>query len=184
MHRLFVAIQPPGDILEEVCFYQQTLRVYYGGKAPIRWVPKEEMHVTLNFLGTRRYEDLLMIRECIEKQVVSLNSVLMSERLLALPHLQRPRVIAISFHESGGELCVLQALLEESFAEMGIEPARHAWMPHITLGRVGGALKKPWPKLDFPRQDFSVRQLVLFESVLTPHGATYTALDHYPRSHE
>ena len=89
----------------------------------------------------------------------------------------------------GGDVLPLTQLyqkLEKAFAVLGHLPEGRPFHPHLTLGRVKSpvgreqlteALEKI-QSVDWP--PFPVKELVLFRSVLSPQGSTYTPLKVVP----
>ena len=93
-----------------------------------------------------------------------------------------PRVVWLGL---GGDLVPLTQLfyrLEKAFAALGYPPEGRAFNPHLTLGRVKSPanreklarLLEKLPPLDWP--PFEVKELILFQSVLSPQGSKYTPL--------
>jgi 2'-5' RNA ligase len=72
--------------------------------------------------------------------------------------------------------------LEKAFATLGYPPEGRAFNPHLTLGRVKSPANRDklarmlekLPPVDWP--PFFVKELILFQSVLSPKGSTYTPL--------
>ena len=89
----------------------------------------------------------------------------------------------------GGDLVPLTQLfyrLEKAFAALGYPPEGRAFNPHLTLGRVKSPanrdklarLLEKMPPVDWP--PFEVKELILFQSVLSPQGSKYTPLKVIP----
>ncbi|MDO9533296.1 MAG: RNA 2',3'-cyclic phosphodiesterase, partial [Deltaproteobacteria bacterium] len=104
----------------------------------------------------------------------------------AFPSPNAPRVVWLGL---GGDLVPLTQLfyrLEKAFAALGYPPEGRAFNPHLTLGRVKSPenrdklarLLAKMPPLDWP--PFTVKELILFQSVLSPQGSKYTPLKVIP----
>jgi 2'-5' RNA ligase len=73
--------------------------------------------------------------------------------------------------------------LEKAFAALGYPPEGRAFNPHLTLGRVKSPANRErlakllatMPPPDWP--PFEVKELILFQSVLSPQGSKYTPLE-------
>jgi 2'-5' RNA ligase len=73
--------------------------------------------------------------------------------------------------------------LEKAFAVLGYPPEGRAFNPHLTLGRVKSPANRErlakmlakLPPVDWP--PFEVKELILFQSVLSPQGSKYTPLE-------
>ncbi len=76
--------------------------------------------------------------------------------------------------------------LEKAFTTLGYLPEGRAFNPHLTLGRVKSPANRDrlakllakMPPLDWP--PFEVKELILFQSVLSPQGSKYTPLQVIP----
>ncbi len=104
----------------------------------------------------------------------------------AFPSPQAPRVVWLGL---GGDVLPLTRLyyrLEKAFAALGYLPEGRAFNPHLTLGRVKSPANRErlarllakLPPLDWP--PFTVKELILFQSVLSPQGSKYTPLKVIP----
>jgi 2'-5' RNA ligase len=166
--RLFIAIELPDDLKTAL----SRLRVDVPGA---RWVPPEQLHLTLAFLG-----------EVEEKTAGEL-----SERLALIhtpqfqlffsgtgcfPNRRRPRVLWAGL-EPNPRLMRLAAGVHGAVLACGIPQEERPFSPHITLARlkfpaareVDTFLKMP-QKLKLP--PFPVREVILFQSLLT-QGAVH-----------
>jgi 2'-5' RNA ligase len=83
-----------------------------------------------------------------------------------------------------GPLKRLHEKVDRAVAQVGFRPEQRAYTPHITLGRlkrssgtVGSLLEQSGGLSSEP---FPVDSLILYESKLTPQGAVYTPVHHYP----
>ncbi len=104
----------------------------------------------------------------------------------AFPSVKSPRVIWLGL---GGDLIPLTQFyhrLEKAFAALGYPPENRAFSPHLTLGRVKSPegrfrltkILESLPAMDWP--PFPVQEIILFQSVLSPRGSTYTPLQRIP----
>ena len=104
----------------------------------------------------------------------------------AFPSPHAPRVVWLGL---GGDVLPLTQLyyrLEKAFVALGYLPEGRAFNPHLTLGRVKSPANRErlarllakLPPLNWP--PFEVKELILFQSVLSPQGSTYTPLEVIP----
>ena len=100
----------------------------------------------------------------------------------AFPSPTAPRVVWLGL---GGDLVPLTQLfyrLEKTFAALGYPPEGRAFNPHLTLGRVKSPANRErlakmlakLPPVDWP--PFVVKELILFQSVLSPKGSNVYAV--------
>lgn len=174
--RLFIAIELPDDLKMALA----RLRADVPGA---RWVPPEQLHLTLAFLG-----------EVEEKAAGELG-----ERLALIqtppfqlffsgtgcfPDSRRPRVLWVGL-EPHPRLTSLTAGVHGAVLACDIPQEDHPFSPHITLarlkfpaaGEIDAFLKMP-QKLELP--PFPVREITLFQSRLTPHGAVHIPIRTFP----
>lgn len=177
--RLFVAIPlPPGlrkRIVEE-CPGR--------GERGVRWVPEEQIHLTLRFIGEierRRVDGIVQRLAPALADLRRFRAAL--QEAGAFPSLARPRVLWLGV-EPVPDLMAAHAAVTSALERAGIEPEPRGFHPHITLGRVrsrGG----PDPELGgFGDWDFRgtlvVRSIRLVRSDLGSGGARHTPLAELP----
>jgi 2'-5' RNA ligase len=168
MHRLFVAIRPPGDV-------RDLLIDAMDDSPALRWVGDEQLHLTLRFIGE-------VERPVANDIAAALDRVRSSNFQL--------RISGVGKFEkrSGGALWAgvepktpvvsLAAKVERALQQVGLEPEHRAFSPHITLARwnrrnleaVEAFLSR---NSDLHSDPFDVDRFVLFESKLSRHGPHY-----------
>lgn len=179
MIRAFLAIDLPDSLRPKLALVQGELK---KSNADVRWVPVGNIHVTLKFFGNvpdTEIEPLAQAaREMAEKQAPMELKVTVAG---AFPSVRSPRVIWLGL---GGDVIPLTQFyhrLEKAFGALGYPPEGRAFNPHLTLGRVrspeGRArLSRALENIVVDWPPFQVREIILFQSVLSPRGSTYTAL--------
>ncbi|HEX4735956.1 MAG TPA: RNA 2',3'-cyclic phosphodiesterase [Allosphingosinicella sp.] len=174
MHRLFVAIRPPGPV-------RTRLLAAMGGVGGARWQSEDQLHLTLRFIG-----------EVDRHQAQDVHA--------ALGGVHHPgfeiALAGVGSFDRRGEPATLWAgvapqeplrtlhnKVDQAIARVGIAPDRRAFAPHITLARLPrgtrpvGAFLEAAGSLASP--PFRVEDFCLYESRLTPEGAVYTILERY-----
>lgn len=174
MHRLFVAIRPPAGV-------RDALLDLMGGISGARWQSDDQLHLTLRFIGE-------IDRHAAEDVHAVLGSIHSSRFDLAVCGLGAfdrrgvPEVVWAGVAPAE-PIHALHKKVDQAIARVGIEPDRRAFHPHITLARLG---RGAGPVHDFLARPvanvpaFTADSFVLVESRLTPDGALYTELAHYP----
>jgi 2'-5' RNA ligase len=176
--RIFIAINLPQKIKEE-------LKKYQNFDLPIKWVKKENFHITLVFLGYIKDENLPKVIEVTQKVAskyhpFQINIVKVS---FAPPKTFPPKMIW-AICEKSEELLNLKEDLFSGFSESKIPFLKEEkkFFPHITLGRIS---KWEFKRLDpeqIPEIDediflsFNVNSVDVMESHLKRGGAEYTIL--------
>ncbi len=146
----------------------------------VTWVPEENLHVTLNFLGEVDQTNLPRLQSAAEQLLAELSPFTWQlDRLGCFPRPERPRVIWAGAQREPQEIQVLHADLETQLQLLGYPPERGRFTTHVTLGRVkerGPGQAQIAPELErVPAFAYRVNScgLTLMESRLTPAGAVY-----------
>lgn len=184
MIRAFLAIEIPDGLRPGLA---QVIGELKRSNADVRWAPVGNIHLTLKFFGNVPDNDIgalaLAARQvAAEEEPFQLKATIAG----AFPSPKSPRVVWLGL---GGDVLPLTRLyqrLEKVFATLGHLPEGRAFHPHLTLGRVKSpanreklaAMLLKMPPLDWP--PFAVKELILFQSVLSPQGSKYTPLKVIP----
>ena len=174
MHRLFIAIRPPEPV-------RGLLIDAMDESFDLRWQDEEQLHLTLRFVGgvDRPLADDLahgLTQVCAPAFHLKIAGVGRFER--------RSNGSLWAGVEPKAPVAMLAAKIERVCQETGFEPERRAFHPHITLARWKG--RRTCEVQDFleRRRDlasdpFEVKQIILFESRLSRHGAHYEEVASY-----
>jgi 2'-5' RNA ligase len=184
MIRAFLAIDLPEALRPGLAQVQGELK---RSRAEVRWVPPGNIHLTLKFFGNVP-EDEIGSLALAARQAAAGEELLQLKVTVAgaFPSPKAPRVVWLGL---GGDLVPLTRLyqrLEKAFAALGYPPEGRAFNPHLTLGRVKSPVNREklasmlakLPPLDWP--PFTVKELILFQSVLSPQVSKYTPLKVIP----
>jgi 2'-5' RNA ligase len=185
--RLFVALEIPAAVRDNLAAQVQELRelsANVADKRP-RWVRRENLHVTLKFIGEVSPAKLEGIRGALSV-VRSASPVEIKFRGLGFfPNEQHPRVLWAG-PDASANLPSLAGDIDGALETQGIARERRAFTPHLTLARIEppglheklrAAIQKDGAR-DFG--SFQARDFHLIESKLKPSGAEYTTLASYP----
>jgi RNA 2',3'-cyclic 3'-phosphodiesterase len=173
--RLFVAIPVTEPARSEILALLGRLRETGW---PVRWVGDQGLHLTLKFFGEVAPERLDVIAEAVRYAgQETLQLPLRMDGLGAFPSRRRPRVISLRL-EGTAALELLQDRIERGGEAIGFPPEGSPFNPHVTLGRLREGQRCPPGALEaqeesFARLSFTGDQVVLYESILTPHGPRY-----------
>jgi len=133
--RAFIAVDLPPDLQERLALVINNLKEQMGD-VPIRWVPAENMHLTLKFLGDVSLNNLDVLKDILRGEAVDREQMVISLGTLgAYPKVRRPRVIWVGM-EAPPELDALQRSIDKHTARVGYARDSRRFTPHITLGRV------------------------------------------------
>jgi 2'-5' RNA ligase len=181
--RAFIAVEIPLEIRQTVYHATSDLQKKIGSL--VRWVPMENMHLTLKFLGdvSPSNVDLLteMLRgeadlfQCFELRLSGLGS---------FPNLKRPRVIYVGIHAP----VVLETLhrgIDSGSRKLGYDSEERGFSPHLTIGRVKQNVTSSEQQtirraLEETKIDSlgiaRVDSVHIYKSDLKPTGSVYTRL--------
>jgi 2'-5' RNA ligase len=173
--RLFVAIDPPQEIREqlvELCC----------GLPDARWVPPEQLHLTLCFIGEVSGAAFLDIRDALS-EITGAPFALRLRGVGFFPPRGQPRVVWVGVEKSE-PLMVIQRKITTRLFTLGFEPENRKFSPHITLARLNETpLSRVGKYLQehglFVSSEFAVQEFVLYSSVLGRKGATHTGEQAY-----
>ncbi|MEE9913158.1 MAG: RNA 2',3'-cyclic phosphodiesterase [Deltaproteobacteria bacterium] len=183
--RAFLALEIPEDILNTVSRLQEKLKRDISGR--ISWTRPQAQHLTLKFFGDVSLDDVQKISAAVQNRVapgLSLN--LQIEKLGVFPDARKPRVLWCGTSGNIEKLAALQKQLDADFALIGFSKEDRPFQAHLTLARIkdprevsgiGEALTK---QTNFSAGEFHIRELILFQSKLTPQGSKYTRLSTFP----
>ena len=175
MHRLFVALRPPPEIL------RRCLAAMAGGPPGWAWQDEAQLHVTLRFIGE-------VERPMAEDIAAALGSVRASAVEVGLH--------GVGFFDQGRQgvlfaraiprdpLAALHKKVDRALTSVGMEPERRAFLPHITLARrrKSGADPAGWLESHaaLAATPEPVGEFILYESHLGRDGPHYEAVAGYP----
>lgn len=175
MARLFVAL----ELSESAHLQLESLPRNLPGMC---WVPPENLHLTLRFLGEVSEENVIGVATSL----LAVRAGRFSLRLRGLEVFETPRqTILWAGVEPCEELRGLQIQVDLALERgLGLEPAAAPYVPHITLGR---AKRTGRAARDYVRTyaagincEIPVTSFTLFRSVLIPGGAVYSPEKIYP----
>jgi len=175
MIRLFVGLQPPPDLCEH-------LAAVGIGLPGAHWVPEENLHLTLRFIG-----------EVHEDIAHDLHDALMGVRGSAMPVSvvglgifetgRRPHTLYASVERSD-PLTRLQGKIEQALVRAGQEREGRKFTPHITLAKLrdtpASRLQPFLAAHALLREGWTAEYFTLFSSQLGSGDPVYTAEADYP----
>lgn len=182
--RAFIAIELSPEIYKRLDQVINQLKDCLSGM-PIRWVPAQNIHLTIKFLGDVSVANLEMLENIILSEANCRPPFEVSiGELGAYPSLRRPRVIWVGV-KAPPELTGFQRGVETETARLGYTPEKRAFSPHLTLGRVSrNANSEGVKEIGLVLGDCKVgflgatriKSVYLFRSDLKPGGAVYSKL--------
>ena len=162
--RLFVALPLPDDTLDEIVAWQRRELGGGGGRV----VPRENLHVTVAFLGSRPAADVVGIVAALRSGAADAPAPVLGAR----GYRETRSVGMLVLSDEDERATQLASRVATALERVGAyEPERRPWLPHVTVLR----FREP-PRLVRAVPDlapFSPSEVALYHSVLRPTGAQY-----------
>ncbi len=173
--RSFISLDLPLSLRHELSGHAKLI-AGQDKRQKILWLPPENYHLTLVFLGEIESAILSGLQFALEQKLEAAESVPLTISAVTPFPFSRPR-IAAALVEHTTELVRLQRDLLNCVRKCGITPERRRFVPHVTLGRLKPHAGKT---IDFKVKNILLSgvadSVTLFQSELTPEGAIHTAL--------
>jgi 2'-5' RNA ligase len=164
--RLFCALTLPEDVLDRLVEWQARLPA--GTHRPVR---RDNLHVTLAFLGSRPSHDVEPVWAELEAAAAEARPIVLRERR----YRETRSVGMVVLDDEDGAAGELARDLHDRLHGLGVyEPERRPWLPHLTVVRFRERprLSPPLPGLG----PVGPSGAAVYHSVLRRTGAEYVVL--------
>lgn len=184
--RLFVAVELPPAAIEEIGSFINEMPP--GPAANVRWTPRDNVHLTLQFLGDTDPKIVGEVQRKIAEEAANTTPMLLQlGETGAFPEFRNPRILWVGLTGDVRRLVQLQGRIEGAMAAaFEIAPERRRYTPHITVGRAArdltsqqaGDIGFSWRRTRMPRErtQVPVSEVTLFRSRLQMGGPVYEKL--------
>jgi len=182
--RTFIAADIPPSIKKSIKIQVDNLRKFIGDSS-VRWVPVDNIHITLKFLGDTSPSNLDLLKQIIITQAGSFSEIdITIGGLGSFPSPKRARVLLIRIHAPAA-LEALARGVDSACTKIGYQPETRPFSPHLTIGRVRrGVSTSDQMKIHKALKEIKIDSLGttrvdyihLYKSELSPAGARYTKL--------
>jgi 2'-5' RNA ligase len=174
--RLFVAIDLPGELRAQLAGLAR-------GLPGARWVPAQNLHLTLRFIGelpSHRAEEVDLALSALRGKRFGLTLTGVGTHNRG----GRETALWIGVERNPG-LEHLQAKIETALQRAGLTPERRRFLPHITLARLDGCAEDKLVAYVqsnnlFRAGPVEIDAVTLFSSQLGKEASVYTAEEAYP----
>ena len=171
--RLFVAFEVPEDVRASLAGAVAPVRERYP-KA--RWVPTQNQHVTVKFLGATYPRLVEWVTETAARVAGDHPSFATRvEGLGAFPSARRARVLWAGLDDGGQRLERLAASLDEALGRE-FRPEKRAFTPHLTVARFDPPVGLEPADVSYESEPFEIDRIVLFRSHLRRPAPIYEPL--------
>ncbi len=176
LKRIFVAVNLPEDVKRELSFHQEEMKKSLRG---VRWVEKENMHITMAFIGSIDEEKMFPVINELEMVREKAFEMKFTE-MCYIPN-DRRKAKMIWVRGESQEISFLNEKIEKKLLSSGINytPDERGFTPHVTLGRIRSWEWKRLPLVEIPLLEegieirFPVNSFELMESKLKRGRADY-----------
>jgi RNA 2',3'-cyclic 3'-phosphodiesterase len=167
--RLFCALRLPDETLEQLSQWQAGA---FGEAGGVRVLGREQLHLTLAFLGSRPTAELDPITAELRAAALAAEPA----SLTVNGYRETRSVGMLVLDDESGRAARLAVDLHERLERLGVyERERRAWLPHLTVIRFR---RRPRLQPSLPELGpFVTSEAAVYMSVLRPSGAQYSVLE-------
>jgi 2'-5' RNA ligase len=172
--RLFVAVDVPPEVRDAAGASVAPWRERFPRA---KWVPPQNQHVTLKFLGSTWPRLVPWVHETVA--AVAGAHARVPTRVLGLgafPNARRARVLWVGLHDAEARLARIAAALDEAFARE-FAPEKRGFTPHLTVARFDPPVAlQGLEEVELVSEPFAIDRIVLFRSHLRRPAPVYEEL--------
>ncbi len=152
----------------------------------IRWVPERNMHFTLAFIGSTPEDLEVLVHKAISRTTKECETFNLNLQGLGIfPSPQKPKVLWLGIWKAE-KLIHLRETLAMNLKEYGVSfESEKRFIPHLSIARMKWLKRKEamTAKLEQYKnqhfQDFKVKRVYYYESILEARGPVYKSLGEY-----
>jgi len=177
--RTFFALEIPASLRRELA---EIIRVFQT-EVPrgIKWVSDENLHITLQFIGDTKEEDLPEIIRFFQNVFSEIGKLEFIKPEIQIISGRFPRIVWVSLKTKNREVAKAVGKIRNKLQELGYKPDSKPLKFHITLGRVKRKLSEHFIA-DALRQKISaenieVSEAVFYRSILRSDGPVYEKIE-------
>lgn len=181
--RLFAAVPVGAEVRRNLAALQDRLRRDFPR---VKWVPPENIHLTLVFIGDVPAETVPVIAPLLGQaaNTVPAFSCATGEAGLFGPA-RSPRIVWVGINEGVAPLLTLHQAVSERLRTLSITLETREFAPHLTIGRITSGLDAKGLKDILAAEKgaaygtIAVDRVHLMRSELLPQGPRYTVLSEF-----
>lgn len=184
--RLFIGIELSDELRRAAAALSERIRSRMQRAAPssiVRWVPGENLHITLWFLGEVQAPKIETLLDALREPLDSSPFTLRLGNAGAFPHSGAPRTIWLGVTSGHDRLVSVHDCLGPRLTPLGFRAEKRAYSPHLTIARVKDARPSDFTAIRRTLADpidvggeCDIRIVTLFRSRTAPSGSQYEVL--------
>jgi 2'-5' RNA ligase len=178
--RTFLALDLDGAILDRL---DEARTEIDDPRSKVRWVARENLHLTLRFLGEVSDEMIAGVCELAAGAAGQVGAFDFDVRGIAcIPPRGQIRMIWAQIDDPTGEMAALHEILSAELSGLGLKEDARSFKPHVTIARVkfirnpDGFREVAADHADTHFGTQHAEELVTYSSKLTPGGPIYTPM--------
>ncbi len=179
MKRIFTAIDISDGARRQVSDYLADLRAEFPN-VRVGWDKPEKLHLTLKFLGDIDEPKLHNLTDAVNEAAKQISDFkLKISKTGAFPSKKNARVLWLGVEDEKESLQKLNQILEAECESKGFAREKRNFKAHLTIAR----LREPQNlkelierhlQKDFESREFSVSEVVIYQSLLQKTGSVYS----------
>jgi RNA 2',3'-cyclic 3'-phosphodiesterase len=176
--RLFVAVEIPETVKDAI---EEVFAPWREAFPKARWVPRENQHVTLKFLGRTWPRLVDWVSEQVEAAAAGVpRFTVRLQGVGSFPSAKRGRALWAGF-ENADPIGALAAEIEAALVDE-FPSEKRPFHPHLTVARSDPPLKLPagYSGTELESEEWEVDRVVLFRSHLGRPAPRYEPLARFP----
>jgi 2'-5' RNA ligase len=180
--RLFFALEIEARSKQKIVRLMDILKSVQREDVPLRWTPKDNLHITLRFMGETPLEKQCLYVAAVQEALRNTPPFyIKTTQLMGLPSSRYPRLVALGVKKTS-ELTELFERVNDILVALGFPKEKHTFMPHITLVKAKHYSEAMADLLKMPHKceviSQKVEHLILFRTDdQVPAGSIYTPLE-------
>ena len=184
--RLFIAVDISEEARRRAADHIDKMRAL-AESVRVGWERAEKLHVTLKFLGKVDEAHVAHVSDTTASVAAGFAPFRIAlARTGVFPRLKQPRVLWLGINEER-VLPKIAADLESRLSVLGFEVEERPFSPHLTIARIrepqkAKRLAEAHLQSRFEPVEFTVTELVVYESILRPNGSVYGVVSKHPIS--
>ena len=183
--RLFVAVEIDDEARRVATATAEALSAILGPHPEIRWVPAENLHLTVRFIGHVDDDRVAALLDVLTAPLSIAAFDIAVGSCGAFPRGGNPRVIWIGLHTGLAELSSVHDEFNQRLLPFGFEPESRPFSAHLTLARVketsrgfGARIRSSLQRVEVRPVAFVVSRATIFVSRPSRAWSRYEPLGH------
>ncbi len=172
--RVFLAFDVPEDIKNQIHQILVEKKKHLTG---VKWVERENLHITCKFLGEINAQQLESLDKMLNEHFNNGFSVkIRLSGFGAFPNFKRPRVLWVGVEGEKENILQIWEKVENITRQMKIGDPEKDYTPHLTIGRVKVPIEIKPDFINYTSREFYINSITIYQSTLTPEGPIYSKL--------